>query len=238
MPDYRGSDQVRNYVLPFPYIVYRLDWVKIDREGIRSRLFRRDWVDLNFSMSASPPVRSRNNRAREGMSDIDPVVEIGPSLDFHLWKSADRNVRLDVRLPVRASFTAEWRTRAVGGNFTPTVNLDFNGVAGIPVQLGLLAGPVFADARQHRYYYGVSAADARPGRPAYEAHGGYAGTQFLAALSHRFERAWVGAYGRVDTLKGAVFEDSPLVRRDRYASGGIAAAWIFGQSSERVERRD
>jgi outer membrane scaffolding protein for murein synthesis (MipA/OmpV family) len=36
MPDYRGSDEVRSYLLPFPYVIYRLDWLKVDREGVRS----------------------------------------------------------------------------------------------------------------------------------------------------------------------------------------------------------
>src|SRR5512138_661609 len=79
MPDYRGSDQVRNYLLPFPYVVYRLDWLKIDRSGIRSTLFDREWVDFTVSMSASPPVDSGDNRARAGMADIKPIVEAGPS---------------------------------------------------------------------------------------------------------------------------------------------------------------
>ncbi len=238
MPDYRGSDQTRTYLLPFPYVVYRLDWLKIDREGIRSTLFDREWVDLNLSLSASPPVDSGNNRARAGMSDIKPIVEFGPTLDFHLWRSADRKTGVDLRLPLRASFTAEWHTREAGENFSPTLNLDVSGIAGRPWQVGLVAGPIFATARQHRYYYEVSEADARPDRPAYTAHGGYAGTRFLAALSRRFDRTWMGAYARYDSLRDAAFEESPLVRRGHYASAGIAAAWIFGQSPEKVERNN
>jgi outer membrane scaffolding protein for murein synthesis (MipA/OmpV family) len=239
MPDYRGSDQVRSYVLPFPYVVYRLDWLKIDRSGIRSTLFDREWVDLTVSLSASPPVDSGDNRARSGMDDIEPIVEFGPSLDLHLWRSADRKVRFDVRLPLRAAFTAEWRTKEAGESLSPTANLDVGSLAGSPWQLGLAAGPVFATARQNRYYYGVSDAESIPGRPAYKARGGYSGSQFLVALSRRFGAAWwAGAYARYDTLAGAVFEDSPLVRRDHYASGGIAAAWIFSRSGEQVERED
>jgi outer membrane scaffolding protein for murein synthesis (MipA/OmpV family) len=239
MPDYRGSDQVRNYLLPFPYIVYRLDWLKVDRTGIKSTIFDRDWVDLTVSMSASPPVDSGDNRARAGMDDIRPIVEAGPSLDFHLWRSADRRLRFDVRLPVRAAFTAEWRTQEAGESLSPTLNLDVNRLAGSPWQLGLAAGPIFATARQNRYYYGVSDAESRPGRPPYRARGGYSGSQFLAALSRRIGNDfWLGGYARFDTLSGAVFEDSPLVRRDHYASGGIALTWTFSRSSVQVERKD
>ncbi|MBA4394378.1 MAG: MipA/OmpV family protein, partial [Desulfobacca sp.] len=35
MPDYRGSDESRGHVFAFPYMIYRGDWLKIDRESIR-----------------------------------------------------------------------------------------------------------------------------------------------------------------------------------------------------------
>lgn len=238
LPDYRGSDEVRRYLLPVPYIIYRLEWLKADRTGIHSTLLDREEAEVNLSMSATPPVRSRNNRARDGMSDLKPMVELGPSLDIHLWRGDGRRFKLDVRAPVRAAFTVESHPRDAGVSLSPTLNFDVAGIAGRPWQLGMLAGPIFATSRQHRYFYGVSESDARPDRPAFDAHGGYAGLQFLVALSRRFEKAWFGAYARYDTLRGAVFEDSPLVRRRYYVSTGFAVAWIPLQSSRMVERDD
>jgi outer membrane scaffolding protein for murein synthesis (MipA/OmpV family) len=238
MPDYRGSDEVRLYLLPVPYIIYRLDWIKADRTGIRSTLLNREEAELNLSLSATPPVRSKNNRAREGMSDLKPMVELGPALDIHLWRSDSRRFKIDVRTPVRAAFTVESHPRNAGVSLSPTLNFDADGIGGRPWQLGMLAGPLFATRRQHQYFYGVSESDARPDRPAFDAHGGYAGLQFLVALSRRFEKAWFGAYARFDALRGAVFEDSPLVRRNYYVSSGFAIAWVPLQSSRMVERDD
>ena len=238
LPDYRGSDEVRSYVLPVPYVIYRLEWLKADQTGIHSKLLRREEAEINLSLSATPPVRSRNNRAREGMSDLKPMVEFGPSLDIHLWRGDGRRFKLDVRTPVRAAFTVESHPRDAGVSLSPTLNFDVSGIGGRPWQLGMLAGPIFATRRQHRYFYGVSEGDARPDRPAFDARGGYAGLQFLVALSRRFEKAWFGAYARYDTLRGAVFEDSPLVRRPYYVSAGFAIAWIPLQSSRMIERDD
>jgi outer membrane scaffolding protein for murein synthesis (MipA/OmpV family) len=238
LPDYRGSDEVRSYLLPLPYIIYRLEWLKADRTGIHSKLLKWELAEVNLSLSATPPVRSKNNRAREGMSDLKPMVEFGPSLDIHLWHGDGRRFKLDVRTPVRAAFTVESHPRDAGVNLSPTLNFDVAGIGGRPWQLGMLAGPIFATGRQHRYFYGVSESDARPDRPAFDAGGGYGGLQFLVALSRRFEKAWFGAYARYDTLRGAVFEDSPLVRRDYYVSAGFAIAWIPLQSSRMVERDD
>jgi len=238
MPDYRGSDEVRLYLLPVPYVIYRLEWIKADRTGIRSTLLNREEAELNLSLSATPPVRSKNNRARDGMSDLKPMVELGPALDIHLWRSDSRRFKIDVRTPVRAAFTVESHPRNAGVSLSPTLNFDADGIGGRPWQLGLLAGPLFATRRQHQYFYGVSESEARPDRPAFDAHGGYAGLQFLVALSRRFEKAWFGAYARFDALRGAVFEDSPLVRRNYYVSSGFAIAWIPLQSSRMVERDD
>jgi outer membrane scaffolding protein for murein synthesis (MipA/OmpV family) len=104
--------------------------------------------------------------------------------------------------------------------------------------LGVVAGPVFGDRRQHRYFYEVEPKFATAVRPAYEARGGFAGTQFLAALWKRFPTWWVGGFVRYDTLAGAVFIDSPLVTSHHYVAAGIAATWLIGESSQRVEARD
>ncbi|MFA6147056.1 MAG: MipA/OmpV family protein [bacterium] len=238
MPDYRGSDEVRSYLLPVPYFILRLDWLKADQRGIRSILLDREEAEVNLSLSASPPVRSKDNHAREGMNDLRPMVELGPSLDLHLWRGDGRRFKLDVRVPVRAAFTIESPPRDAGVSVSPSLNFDVSGIGGRPWQLGMVTGPIFATRRQHQYYYGVSEIDARPDRPAFDARGGYAGMQFLVALSRRFEKAWFGAYARYDTLRGAVFEDSPLVRRNYYVSAGFAVAWIPLQSSRTVERDD
>jgi len=236
LPDYRGSDEVRGYLLPIPYFIYRLEWLKATQTGVRSTLLDREEAEINLSLSATPPVRSKNNRARDGMNNLKPMVEFGPSLDIHLWRSDDRRFKLDVRTPVRAAFTIESHPRDAGVSLSPTLNFDVAGIGGRPWQLGVLAGPIFATRRQHQYFYGVSESYARPDRPAFDADGGYSGMQFLIALSRRFDKAWFGAYARYDTLRGAVFEDSPLVRRHFYVSTGFAIAWIPLQSSRMVER--
>ena len=71
--------------------------------------------------------------------------------------------------------------------------------------------------------------------PPYEARGGYAGLQFLASASRRYDGFWVGAFVRADTLRGAVFEASPLVRRDTYFAAGVGISWVIDVSRERVE---
>jgi hypothetical protein len=58
------------------------------------------------------------------------------------------------------------------------------------------------------------------------------------SLSKRFPRYWVGAFVRYDTLSGASFADSPLVRSNSYWAAGIGIAWMIGKSSRMVDVPD
>lgn len=238
-PAYRGSDENRLFVLPVPYVVYRGEFLKADRQGIRGTLFDSDRAEVSLSLAASPPASSKHVDAREGMPDLKPTVEIGPSLDLRLWRSADERLRLRTRLPLRAGVTVEGSPESTGWQFTPQLNFDWRDPGGLDGwTLGLVAGPVFGDRRQHRYFYAVKPAEAIPGRPAYDPKGGYAGTQVLAAMWKRFPGWWVGGFVRYDSLAGAVFDDSPLVRRKDYVAAGFAVTWVLGESSRKVEADD
>jgi hypothetical protein len=235
--DYRGSDTTHGYPVPIPYFVYNGTFLKADREGVRGTLFDQKWVELNLSGNATSPVR--NDSARSGMPDLKPTLEVGPSLDFHLAASADSRIKFDLRVPVRAAFAVGAPSQFIGWTFTPRLALDVAdpwGFAGW--NAGVLAGPLFADQRYDEYFYSVAPPYATASRPAYQAPGGYAGTQTTTALSKRFAKYWVGAYVRYDSLSGAAFASSPLVQRNSYWSAGFGFAWIIHTSAQMVEVPD
>jgi MipA family protein len=240
LPDYRGSDQNRTLGLPIPYVIYRGDRLRIDRQKVRGLLYSSEIAELDMSMSGSVPVRSRDNRAREGMPDLDPTLEIGPSVNVFVAKAMSGKLSLELRLPLRAVESSDFHAvRHEGWLFHPHLNVDLKGVVPGPGwNLGLLAGPLFGSRGYHDYFYGVAPRFARSDRPAYGAKGGYAGMQVIAALSKRFDRYWFGAFVKADSLHGAAFEDSPLVKRKYAFAGGVAAAWIFAKSSTTVEARE
>jgi len=238
-PDYRGSDEAQVFPVPVPYFVYRGEFLKADRDGVRGELFNRKYAELSISANATIPVRSEDNVARRGMRDLKPTVELGPSFDLHVWRSPDERMKLDVVMPLRGPITVESSPRSIGVVFAPRVNLDIADVAGYTGwNFGVGAGPIFADDKFHDYFYSVTARDVRPGRPEYDAGGGYSGAHFIVSLSKRFPRYWVGGYVRYDTLAGAAFVDSPLVKQQNYLAGGFGIAWMIGESSRSVETDD
>lgn len=238
-PSYRGSDQTNNFLMPVPHFTYHGDFLKADRQGIRGSFFDSDRLDLTVSLALSPPASSEDIKARAGMSDLDATFEIGPQMDVTFWRSENRARFVKLLLPLRAAFTVQGTPRDIGWVFHPKLNMDITDLPGLPGwNLGTLAGPLFGDRRQHAYYYSVAPQYATADRPAYEAKAGYAGMQYLVALSKRYPKYWVGGFVRYDNLTGATFADSPLVRQKDYFAAGVAITWILGESSTRVKVND
>lgn len=237
LPDYRGSDESRGYLLPIPYAIYRGNVMRVDREGARAVIFETERVELDLSMSGTPPVDSSQNRAREGMPDLDPTFEIGPRLNVTLARDRAREWALTFRLPVRAVIATDLSyADGVGAVAYPHLTFDTRPrFFGDTWRLGLQTGLLYGTRRYHSYFYGVDAEFATPERPAYAAQSGYSGAVALASLTKRFPRFWVGGFVRYETLKGVAFEPSPLARRDYAFAAGIAVAWVLAESENKVD---
>ena len=230
LPHYRGSDQSHGWLLPAPYVVYRGKIFRATREGARAVLFESDRFDFDLSVAATAPADSSSNVARSGMPDLEPTLEFGPNLNLTLARGGAW--KLDLRLPLRAVVALGGETRVVGATASPVLNLDWRLR---DWNLGLQGGPLFASRAYHAHFYDVAAVYARPDRPAYSAGGGYGGFQAIAALSKRYRAFWVGAFVKWDSVHGATFADSPLVKDKQGMAAGISIAWIFGESKTRVE---
>lgn len=233
LPHYRGSDQNHSWLLPLPYFVYRGDIFRADREGARAVFVDSQRFDVDVSVSATAPTRGDDNVARRGMPELAGTLQVGPNVNLHLaqgtgWKA-------ELRLPVHAVVTLQRSPTAIGWTAQPNVNVDWRvGEWNIGAQAGLLAGT----RRYHDYLYGVDSRYATTERSAYDAPGGGAGWRLTSGVSRRFGHWWFGAFVRADSVAGAAFHASPLVRRDNNVSAGVALSWVFAQSDRRVDAND
>ncbi len=235
--DYPGSSTSHVYPLPFGYFLFNGKYLKSNRDGVRGLFVQRPWVEFYVSANLTAPVR--NNAARSGMPELRSTLELGPAADFHLFRSDGGRVKLDLTLPLRSAFTVAAPPRAIGWVFEPSLSVDFKDLPHLAHwNLGLLAGPMFADARYHDYFYSVASEYALVSRPEYAAPGGYSGSRVVGVISRRFPKFFFGAYLRYDTLAGASFVDSPLVERQHDWSGGFGIAWKVGQSQQMVDVTD
>lgn len=236
IPDYVGSDKNRIYLLPYPYFIYRGDILKVERERVSGRIFKTDAVLLDISLYGQVPVKSSDNDARRGMPDLDPTFELGPSLNITLLENRPDRYRLYLALPARAVFSTDFRSmRHEGWIFSPRLGLEKNDIIpGTGLNLGISAGPTFADSGYNSYYYSVDPAYATASRPSYSAGSGYAGSSITFGLNKGYKQLLFNAFVSVTFLQGAVFEDSPLVKSRYSVMSGIAVSWVFLKSAKSV----
>ena len=237
MPDYRGSDENRRYLLPYPYFVYRGDILRVERERISGRIFETDRLLLDISLNGNVPVNSSENPDRRGMADLDPTFEIGPSLNMTLLENRQDHYKLKLTLPIRAAFSTDFSSvRHEGWVFHPRLVFEkADMIAGSGVNLGISAGPMFADRGYHRYFYAVDPPYATPARRSYEAGGGYSGSTLTVGLNKNIKPFIISAFVSLDFLQGATFEGSPLVKNKYAVMTGITVSWVFLTSSRMVE---
>ena len=228
LPEYRGSDEQKSYVLPVPYLVYRGERLNVDRRGMRGLLFASESVALNIDADFGVPVDSGQNRARSGMQNLNFMLHLGPSLEFTLHEERDHGDVLKIKLPAQAVVSMDMSEPGTyGWFFYPHVNYIIRS----RWTLGTAFGPTFANRKYHQYYYGVSAANATATRPEYVAAAGYSGLRMSMSLSRRVGEIWLGIFARYENLSNSAYADSPLARSNYSLVTGFGAAWVFMRST-------
>ncbi len=231
LPHYLGADQNDFYAFPVPYFAYRGDLIRADRDGLRGLLFDSEKLKLRVSVGGSLPVNSEDNDAREGMDDLDLLVEMGPTLQYQLRKTDNSLLRAE--LPVRGAFS-------LGGDF-----FNHEGWTSNPHimyrrdldswTLTSTLGMIYSDRHYHGYIYDVDLDDVTDQRSFYQAKSGLTASRFSLGARRRVGNFLISARLNYLSLNGAENEDSPLVKQDDYWSASLFFAWIFKESSERVD---
>lgn len=237
-PDYVGSDEYRFHAYPFPWVVYRGERLRLDRESVQTKILGTDLVRLDLSATGQVLVDSDDNDRRHEMPDRDWIVQLGPTLKFVVARSDNGRHALDVDVPLRAAFAVALDHFSYEGlvaspklqyRYEPE-GWRFEGNAGLE----------FGSNDYNEYVYSVAPQYTTASRPAYGADGGYAGVRLSAGVSRYFD-GWrllgpfyVGVFARYFNLEGATFHDSPLVGTPSAFFGGVAIGWIWKSSKEMV----
>lgn len=223
LPHYRGSAGSSNYLLPLPYLKYRGERFQID-DGIEGILTISENLILTISGNASAPV-DEDSPERVGMEELKGSIEIGPSLDYRLYRA--RRSSLWLELPLRFAVTFESNPQSIGRVFHPRLAWDKPYLAKGDWKLRFAAGPMYASDEYHDYYYSVDPVDALAGRSVFQAEGGYSGIRADFTFSRRFDDILFGGFIRYDNLNGSVIENSSLVSDNSVWMFGLALTWVF-----------
>ena len=222
-PDYIGSKSTQLLTAPFPYLRYRGEFLTIDKDGLRGKLFGINGLRLDLSVSGSLPANSEDSKAREGMQDLDLTGEIGPNLVYNIYEHGV--ALLEFEFPVRAVFSTDFSYVEYQGIVsTPRLKYSLNYSE---FEWTLRTGLMFANEGYRNYFYGVAPKYATPTRAEYTATSGYSGFSSRVGMTYRKGNWWTGAFVSHFNLNNAVYEDSPLVETQSAIYMGVSAAYIF-----------
>lgn len=232
VPDYPGSDQSRLRYIVVPTFFYRGTTFRRDREeGTRARFFRDKNLSFDLSFSGSFPTNAEDNRAREGMDDLDWLGEIGPRL---LWTHKFGRYVWRIGLPIRGVVSTDFKiTKFVGLNFNPSVSLRINHCFKENYRCFFGLDATWISGGVSDYFYSVEAKDVTANRAAYNASSGYLGTGFFTGIAMRFDRTFSAFTGiSYNLFHRSKNVDSPLFKAKNAGAVFVGFSWYFYQSEE------
>ena len=223
-PHYPGSSQTATFVSPLPYHEYDGDWLSGDRDGIQAHLFEDDRITLDLSVSGSLPVNNDDDQLREGMPDLELILEVGPELEIRLSEFGAHSFELHVPFRAALEIDPSRGIEPVGWVFDPRLNyLWAQSGWEFEIDLGLYA----ADQTYNQLLYGIRPQDALDDRPIYRANGGLVGYRLSSTLRYDVNDWTFLAYARAMDLSSSDNSMSPLFVDDQYLAYGVGAIWRF-----------
>ncbi|MEY3251733.1 MAG: hypothetical protein RL227_706 [Pseudomonadota bacterium] len=231
-PAYPGARQRTSNAIALPYLLYRGRVLRAEQGTVGVRAAKTERMELDVGFAGSFGSAASDNDARRGLPDIGTLVEFGPRLRWRLGPAFGGN--LGAAVPLRGVFDHNTRYEYRGMALEPSISWSRR-AAGF--NFGGSLGLLIADARLADTFYGVAPVFATAGRPAYEAQAGLVATRLSFNLSRRLGPDWVVfGFARVDSVRGAANESSPLVDKTRGTAMGLGVSWTFARSDRPAER--
>ncbi len=230
IPQYLGSDEEEHFVVPLPYVYYKDDNFKLDRNQFTGYLWQKDKLFLDLSASAGIAVDSSDNDARANMPDLDWVFELGPSLKYYLEGTPEQSAALYTEFFVRKALATDFQSLTdVGWRFGPAITYQKMIYHDALSHLELTArGAInFSDRKYSDYYYGIASEFENEQRKQFSTETGYAGSDLSLGFKYKNKSLWFGGFVRYYNLSNSEQEQSPLVKKHNSWAMGIGMAWIF-----------
>jgi outer membrane scaffolding protein for murein synthesis (MipA/OmpV family) len=228
LPHYLGSNESKNYILPFPHVVVKSKYLSVDRNLIEGHFLSSAVFKLDVSFSAAFKVDSDDNGLRQGMPDLDYIIESGPSLNWLIAGKFNSTRNIVLKLPIRAAFTTDFkRTESIGWRIAPSIHWYNEWRNEHKWEVTNTLRLLYAAQDYHAYLYSVDSTFALAGRPTYTAEKGYGGWQYKFILKYKKANRTLGVFFTYSNIVHAVYRDSPLVVENTDMAVGVYASWTL-----------
>lgn len=227
---YPGAVEKNRLILPVPYFTFRSPKFEVDR-GIKSFLYNSEVIVLDVSADFGLPVDSNDVEVRQDMPDLDLTLQLGLSVGFLLNNKHSDYFDVRFEIPLRVAFATDFRSvEHIGYLLEPRISFNHRRSTKSGIAHKGVVGIKFATQDYHAYYYDVATEFATATREEFTSDGGFGGGFARYRISYKTTDFIYWAFIRYQSLRGAEFEDSPLVVQKDYYLLGVGFAWIFANS--------
>jgi outer membrane scaffolding protein for murein synthesis (MipA/OmpV family) len=238
--NYPSSSQRNLISAALPYVVYRGDIFRAgDGNGVRAVVIDKNNLEIGLSFGGAFSADSEDDTAREGMPELDFLLEIGPQAIYQIKKYKFKNggnAHLKARLQLRAAFSTDFSTIDNRGFvLNPVITYQQRGRLFKETALSASIGLVFATEKFHDYFYEVSEQFITDTRSSYNAKGGYLGTKLALNVSFPISNSIRGFVGiGAQLYSGAVNKNSPLYEKSVTYSAALGFVWRLFKSDSKA----
>lgn len=234
-PHYPGSSQKQTRTLGLPYLIYRGNKVKADEDGLRSEFFKNKKWKLDVSFGAAFPAKAKDNKAREGMSNLDFLVEVGPRIRYFFIKEPKKQ-KLSINSQFRAVLSTtfiQWTHR--GFVFHPVLSYSKESIFESNFNFMVRMGSIWGTEKITDYFYQVDPKDVTATRSQFDAKAGFIESHLDFAIAYKITpkaRVFIGIQNNF--YQNSSNKNSPLLLKDQTQSYGIGFVYKIGESKKRA----
>lgn len=224
--DYAGAAQGRMRYLVMP--AYRSKFLTIDRQdGAKAHLLTDNRLKFSFSFAFLLPTSSKDIPVRQGMPNLDLILQLGPELQIYLLRTDF--FRMYLRLPLRFIVATDFRHDFdyLQWTFAPSLRTEYN-LGNEYGKIGTRMEFDYASQAYSSYFYAVDTKYATANRPAYSAEMGI--MQYILGLQYSYDALQpltLSFSANIYLLNNTKNAESPLHVRDEGYSLLSLAVYYF-----------
>jgi len=238
--DYPGSRDPNDAQFVLPFFIYRSGIFRVGDGGVGAIAVEEPRLKLDVSFGGALNADSEPGSVREGLPDLDLLLEFGPRLQYKLFEKRWNNnskSRLNWDTSLRAAFSTDFESARTRG-FVLSTGLAYRqtGIAGDLIDLIFNTDISFGDERYADFFYTVSPEFVTPQREAFNARAGYIESRAFLGLAIRpidSLRLFTGV--AFFSYANAANEDSPLFETDNSTQFALGFAWSAFRSKRTID---
>lgn len=242
VPAYPASAVKSDRQFLAPWFIYRSDSVQVKDGGVKLVAYESDKLIIDLGIGAALNADTSDTPLRDGMPDIDYILELGPRFDVPLTDKTTNGIRtrLNWISALRFAVSTDFKRLDYRG---PLVNSQLRyRLGGFNDNKLSFSASVFSTwfgDRLSDYIFSVDSEFATDTRPEFDAEAGFLSVGLSASIGYKPTDNLTTFIGvGYTSLAGSKNEDSPLFETDNNANILLGVSWRLYKSKSLVTVRE